>query len=77
MYVILKVVLFCSKVFSIIYRRSDQKSKPIYLENGKKYYIEGLVVEKGGGDHLSVAVTLPSGQQSKPLDGYYLVDNAD
>eukprot|EP00794_Sanderia_malayensis_P020639 gene20639-22674_t len=58
-------------------RRSDQKSQPIPLVGGKKYYIEGLLVEAGGGDHISVAVTFPSGSKSIPLDGYYLRDNAD
>ena len=53
-------------------RRSDQKSKEISLVKGNLYYLEGIFVEFGGGDHLSVAVDLPSGTTLKPIPSYYL-----
>jgi hypothetical protein len=31
------------------------KSRPVFLEAGKKYYIEALMKEGGGGDHIAVA----------------------
>ena len=56
----------------LFFRRSDQKSKEISLVKGNLYYLEGIFVEFGGGDHLSVAVDLPSGSTLKPIPGYYL-----
>jgi hypothetical protein len=47
----------------------EQKSKPIKLEAGKKYYIEALVKEGEGGDHLSAGWVLPGGAQEKPIPG--------
>lgn len=46
-----------------------QKSATIQLEAGKKYYIEALHKEGGGGDHLSVAWTLPNGTMEAPIAG--------
>ena len=45
----------------------SQTSQPVSLVQGKVYYMEGLLKEGGGGDHLSVAVRLPSGPEEKPL----------
>ncbi|HUC81403.1 MAG TPA: PA14 domain-containing protein [Flavisolibacter sp.] len=50
-------------------RFPSQKSTGIYLEAGKKYYIEALHKEGNGGDHLSVAWTLPSGKMEAPIAG--------
>lgn len=47
----------------------EQKSRPVRLEAGKKYYIEALVKEGEGGDHLSVGWVLPDGTQEKPIPG--------
>ena len=47
----------------------SQKSTSIYLQAGKKYYIEALHKEGNGGDHLSVAWTLPSGSMEAPIAG--------
>jgi len=47
----------------------EQKSKPVKLEAGKKYYIEGLMKEGEGGDNLSAGWTLPGGVQEKPIPG--------
>ncbi len=38
---------------------ASQTSSPIFLEAGRFYYIEALMKESGGGDHLSVAWTDP------------------
>jgi len=35
--------------------KPEQKSKPLTLEAGRRYYLEALVKEGGGNDHLSVA----------------------
>ena len=53
-------------------RRSDQRSGKISLTKGNLYYLEGVLFEMGGGDHLSVAVDLPSGVSLKPIPGSYL-----
>jgi len=47
----------------------QQKSKPIKLEAGKKYYIEGLVKEGEGGDHISAGWVLPGGAKEMPIPG--------
>ena len=36
-------------------KHPEQKSAPVKLEAGKKYYIEAIMYEGGGGDNLSVA----------------------
>lgn len=53
---------------------ADQKSSPIHLVAGTKYYIEALQKEGGGGDNLAVGWTLP-GFLSSPtvILGQYLV----
>eukprot|EP00795_Rhopilema_esculentum_P015280 gene15280-6491_t len=58
-------------------KRSSQKSIKIQLEAGKLYYLEGLLLEMSGGDHLSVAVDLPSGKKLIPLSYYYLRAKAE
>src|SRR5581483_6572330 len=39
------------------------KSAPVLLTAGKRYYIESLHKEGGGGDHCSVGWTLPDGTE--------------
>ncbi|WP_162425907.1 PA14 domain-containing protein [Pontibacter pudoricolor] len=51
---------------------SEQKSVAIKLEAGKRYYIEALHIEGGGGDNLAVGWTLPNGTQERPIPGKYL-----
>ncbi|MCF7669394.1 MAG: lamin tail domain-containing protein [Verrucomicrobia bacterium] len=46
-----------------------QKSDPVVLEKGKKYYIEALQKEGSGGDHLSVGWQLPGGEFERPIPG--------
>lgn len=50
-----------------------QKSVAFTLEAGQSYYIEGLVKEGGGGDHLSVAWTGPGiGETPTVISSQYL-----
>lgn len=51
---------------------SSQKSVTIPLQVGKKYYIEALHKEGGGGDNISVGWQLPDGTVQAPLPGRYL-----
>jgi predicted peptidase len=50
-------------------RFGEQKSPPMDLTAGKKYYIEALQKEGGGGDHLAVAWQLPEGHLEAPIPG--------
>ena len=43
----------------ISFRYSWQKSRPVRLERGGVYFLEVLMKEDVGGDHLSVAVRKP------------------
>ncbi|RYY25796.1 MAG: hypothetical protein EOP41_04980, partial [Sphingobacteriaceae bacterium] len=51
---------------------STQKSVAITLQAGKKYYIEALQKEGGGGDNLSVQWQLPDGTMETPIAGIHL-----
>lgn len=46
---------------------SGQRSQPITLEQGRIYYIEALMVEGGGADHLAVRWQLPDGTIEEPI----------
>ena len=46
---------------------ASQRSAPVSLVAGGHYYIEALMKEGGGGDHLSVRWQMPSGQIEEPL----------
>lgn len=48
---------------------ATQKSASLYLTAGKKYYIEALQKQAGGGDNLSVAWQLPDGTMEAPIPG--------
>ena len=50
-------------------RHPSCKSAPILLTGGKRYYIEALQKEGGGGDHLAVGWTLPDGTDERPIPG--------
>jgi len=41
--------------------KPSQKSAPVHLEAGQKYFIEALHKEAGGGDHLAIAWQTPGG----------------
>ncbi|MBC5772972.1 T9SS type A sorting domain-containing protein [Pontibacter sp. KCTC 32443] len=51
---------------------STQKSVSIALTAGKRYYIEALHLEMGGGDNLAIGWTLPNGTLERPISGKYL-----
>jgi len=51
---------------------SEQTSATVYLEAGKKYYVEALFKEGAGGDNLSVAWKLPSGVIETPISSEHL-----
>jgi len=51
---------------------ASQKSAVINLVAGKKYYIEAIQKQGGGGDNLSVQWQLPGGAIESPLPGKYL-----
>ena len=48
-------------------RFPSQQSSPVQLVKGKVYYMEALMKEGGGGDHITVAVKLPSGTLQRPI----------
>jgi hypothetical protein len=50
-------------------KHGPQKSAPIKLEAGKRYYIEALQKEGGGADQLRVGWQLPDGKQERPIPG--------
>ncbi|QHT70805.1 T9SS type A sorting domain-containing protein [Rhodocytophaga rosea] len=51
---------------------ASQQSAPIYLEAGKKYYIESLHKEAYGGDHLSVGWQQPDNSAIQVIPGAVL-----
>ncbi len=51
---------------------ASQQSVAIQLEAGKAYYIEALMKEVSGGDHLSVGWRLPDGTLNRPITSQYL-----
>ena len=53
-------------------KHPEQKSSPVKLEAGKRYYVEALQKEGGGGDHLTVKWTLPDGKEEDPIPGIRL-----
>ncbi|WP_198170171.1 heparin lyase I family protein [Mucilaginibacter arboris] len=56
---------------------SSQKSAAITLQAGKKYYIEALQKEGGGGDNLSVQWQLPDASMETPIAGSHLSPYVD
>lgn len=51
---------------------TEQTSATVYLEAGKKYYVEALFKEGVGGDNLSVAWKLPGGVTEIPIQSSHL-----
>jgi mono/diheme cytochrome c family protein len=47
--------------------QDHQRSKSVLLEKGKRYAIQALHAEGGGGDHCSIRWTLPSGRVEAPI----------
>ncbi len=50
-------------------QKSSQKSRPIMLEAGRRYYIEAVHIEQSGGDHVAVGWELPDGTKERPIGG--------
>ena len=50
-------------------KHPSQKSQPIRLETGKRYYIEALHKEDNVNDHVAVAWQLPDGAMQAPIPG--------
>ena len=48
-------------------RNPKQKSRPIRLVKGRAYYLEAVMKEHKGGDHLSVAVQQPGRSRPRPI----------
>ncbi len=48
---------------------ASQKSAPVYLQAGKRYYVETLHKEGEGGDNLAVAWQIPGGAFEGPIPG--------
>ncbi|HEY3322391.1 MAG TPA: PA14 domain-containing protein [Planctomycetota bacterium] len=55
---------------------ASQKSAPISLTAGNRYYIRALQKEGGGGDNLAVGMDLPGGVSEKPIP-YHRLDPWD
>ncbi|MHC4749205.1 MAG: lamin tail domain-containing protein [Planctomycetota bacterium] len=58
-------------------RYSEQRSAPVSLVAGRKYYIEGLMKEEGGGDNLAVTWQGPGASYGSPIPGNYLSPAGD
>jgi len=50
-------------------QQQGQKSEPIRLVGGRRYYIEALHAEGSGNDHLAVGWRLPDGTMERPIPG--------
>ncbi|MBI3854731.1 MAG: hypothetical protein HY293_03470, partial [Planctomycetes bacterium] len=53
-------------------KHASQQSKAIELKAGRRYYIEALQKEGGGGDNISVKWKLPNGAEEVPIPGHRL-----
>lgn len=54
----------------------EQRSGTIRLESGRRYYVEALAQDAGGGDHLAVAWTGPGIAEPTVIGGHALAFNA-
>lgn len=52
---------------------TSQRSSAISLIAGRMYYVEALLKEGSGGDHLAVGWQLPNGALERPIDGNRLI----
>jgi chitodextrinase len=50
-----------------------QRSASVSLVGGRKYYIEALLKEASGGDHVAVGWQLPNGTLERPIPGMRLI----
>jgi hypothetical protein len=49
------------------------KSGPVPLVKGRRYYLEALHKQGGGGEHVAVGWTLPDGTEERPILGHRLM----
>ena len=54
-----------------------QKSQPIPLVGGQRYYVEAFMAEAGGGDSLAVRWQLPDGTMEEPIPSSRLLPISD
>ena len=55
------------------FRHEDQQiSNPVDLKEGHSYYIEAMMSETTGRDHLTIGVKLPDGKTFKPVPKQFL-----
>ena len=52
---------------------ATQQSAPVALQAGRRYYVEALHKEGGGGDFVAVSWQLPNGQTEAPIPGTRLI----
>jgi regulation of enolase protein 1 (concanavalin A-like superfamily) len=50
-------------------KEPSQKSASVNLQAGKRYYIEAIMQQGGGGDNLAVGWKLPDGTLERPIPG--------
>lgn len=50
-------------------KHASQQSQPIELKAGRRYYVEAVMKQGAGGDHLSVKWRLPNGTEENPIPG--------
>ncbi len=56
---------------------ATQQSAPIYLEKGKRYYMEVLHKEGSGGDHIELGWQTPDGKIQQPMSSFYFQPTQD
>jgi uncharacterized repeat protein (TIGR03806 family) len=54
-------------------KEANQKSAAVFLQGGRRYYLEALMVQGTGGDNLSVRWQLPDGSFEEPIGGTRLI----
>ena len=55
-----------------IFRYEEQNSTIQFLQIGKKYYLEGILVSAGTKEHIEIGVYLPDGSSLLPITSHYL-----
>lgn len=60
------------KLFYVPHRHPSQRSSVVFLRSGRVYYLEAVMIDAGGPDHLSVGVKIPGGGYQRPISNRYL-----
>ena len=53
--------------FLALFRHRSQTSSTVYLRSNRVYYMEALMIDAGGPDHLSVGVRIPGRGYQRPI----------